>query len=46
MAILEIKNINCFYGNVQSLWDIGMSVEEGEIVALLGVQTARVKRRC
>jgi ABC-type arginine transport system ATPase subunit len=29
MAMLEINNINCFYGNVQALWDVSMNVGEG-----------------
>ena len=40
MALLTIDKLNCFYGNVQSLWDIDMSVEPGEIVALLGANGA------
>jgi len=40
MAMLSIENLNCFYGNVQALWDIEMSVDEGEVVALLGANGA------
>ena len=40
MAMLSIENLNCFYGNVQALWDIQMSIEEGEVVALLGANGA------
>ena len=40
MAILTVENLNCFYGNVQSLWDINIEVEQGEIVALLGANGA------
>ena len=40
MAILTVENVNCFYGNVQSLWDINIDVEQGEIVALLGANGA------
>jgi branched-chain amino acid transport system ATP-binding protein len=40
MTMLEIENINCFYGNVQALWDVSMKVEEAEIVALLGANGA------
>ena len=39
--MLSIENLNCFYGNVQALWDIRMSIEEGEVVALLGANGAR-----
>ena len=35
MPILEIENLNCFYGNVQVLWDVSLKVEKSEIVALL-----------
>ena len=38
--MLSIENLNCFYGNVQALWDIQMSIEEGEVVALLGANGA------
>ena len=38
--MLEIKNLNVFYGNVQVLWDVNMHIEEGEIVALLGANGA------
>ena len=40
MPILEINNINCFYGNIQVLWDVTLNVEEAEIVALLGANAA------
>ena len=40
MAMLSIENLNCFYGNVQALWDLSLTVEEGEIVALLGANGA------
>ena len=38
--MLSIENLNCFYGNVQALWDIKMSIDEGEVVALLGANGA------
>lgn len=40
MTMLEVQNINCFYGNVQALWDVSLKVEEAEIVALLGANGA------
>lgn len=36
MALLEIKNLNTGYGDLQILRDINMEINEGEIVALLG----------
>lgn len=40
MTMLEVQNINCYYGNVQALWDVSLKVEEAEIVALLGANGA------
>lgn len=40
MAILEVKNINASYGNLQVLWDVNLEIEEGKIVALLGANGA------
>ena len=38
--MLSIENLNCFYGNVQALWDVKMRIDEGEVVALLGANGA------
>jgi branched-chain amino acid transport system ATP-binding protein len=40
MTMLEAEKINCYYGNVQALWDVSLKVEQGEIVALLGANGA------
>lgn len=40
MAMLSVESLNVFYGNVQALWNIQMSVDEGEVVALLGANGA------
>ena len=34
--MLEVRNLNSFYGKVQALWDICLDVNETEIVALVG----------
>jgi branched-chain amino acid transport system ATP-binding protein len=34
--LLQIKNLNVAYGDVQVLWEIGLEVYQGEIVALVG----------
>ncbi len=36
MALLEIDDIHTFYGNIEALKGISLSVEEGEIVTLIG----------
>ena len=38
--MLDISNVNTFYGKVQALWDISMCIEEAEIVALVGANGA------
>jgi branched-chain amino acid transport system ATP-binding protein len=34
--MLELEGINVSYGDLQALWDVDLTVEEGEIVALIG----------
>ncbi|MAS34102.1 MAG: ABC transporter ATP-binding protein [Anaerolineaceae bacterium] len=36
MALLEVDNIHAYYGNIHALKGITLSVEEGEIVTLIG----------
>ncbi|RLG84193.1 MAG: ABC transporter ATP-binding protein [Thermoprotei archaeon] len=36
MALLEVDNIDVFYGDTQILWGVSFKVEKGEIVCLLG----------
>ena len=38
--MLEIKNIDVFYGDVQVIWDVSFNVNRGEIVALIGANGA------
>ncbi len=38
--MLELNKINTFYGRLQVLWDITMSIKESEIVALIGANGA------
>ncbi len=33
---LEIQNVNAAYGDIQTLWNVSLEVNEGEIVALIG----------
>ncbi len=38
--MLEIRNIDVFYGDVQVLWDVSFEVKKGEVVALIGANGA------
>lgn len=38
--MLELKNINTFYGNIQALRDVSLTVGDGEIVTLIGANGA------
>ncbi len=38
--LLEIKELNAGYGDIQVLWDINLKIEEGQIVALVGANGA------
>lgn len=38
--MLELKNINVFYGAIHALKDISLNIEEGEIVTLIGANGA------
>jgi branched-chain amino acid transport system ATP-binding protein len=38
--MLEVSNIDAFYGKVQSLWGVSLRVDEKEIVALIGANGA------
>ena len=36
MTLLEVRNAAVFYGDVQALWDVSVTVGEGEFVAVIG----------
>ena len=40
MSLLELDNIHSYYGNIHALMGISMTVEKGEIVALIGANGA------
>jgi len=39
-AILKITNIDVFHGSFQALWDISLEIRRGEMLALIGANTA------
>jgi branched-chain amino acid transport system ATP-binding protein len=34
--VLEVSNIDVFYGDLQALWDVSMTVDDGRVVTLVG----------
>jgi len=36
MALLEVKNIDVFYGDVQVIFGLSLRIEEGEVVSIIG----------
>ncbi len=40
MSYLEIKSLSAYYGKAQALSDISLSVEKGEIIAIVGANGA------
>lgn len=40
MPLLEVKNIDVYYGDTQVLWSVSLAVNKGELVALLGANGA------
>lgn len=40
MAMLEVNNVHVYYGNIHALRGISLTVEEGEIVTLIGANGA------
>jgi len=38
--MLEVRNIDVFYGDVQVLWDVSFEVKKAEVVALIGANGA------
>ena len=36
MALLEVTDMHTYYGNIEALKGVSLTVEEGEIVTLIG----------
>ena len=48
MAMLEIKDIEVYYGMIQAIKGISFEVKEGEVIALIGARSEerRVGKEC
>ena len=40
MSMLEVKNLEVYYGVIQAIKGISFHVEEGEVIALIGANGA------
>jgi branched-chain amino acid transport system ATP-binding protein len=40
MSLLELKDVHSYYGNIHALMGVSLTVEQGEIVALIGANGA------
>ena len=40
MAYLEVRNIDVYYGDVQVIYDLSLTVNEGEVVSIIGANGA------
>jgi len=40
MSLLELEDVNAYYGNIHALMGVSLKVEQGEIVALIGANGA------
>lgn len=38
--MLQVSHVNTFYGKIQALWDVSLSMDGGEVVALVGANGA------
>ena len=38
--MLQVRDIDTFYGNIQALWSVSVNVDDSEVVALVGVNGA------
>ena len=38
--MLELNNVNSFYGNIQALYDVNLYIDAGEIITLIGANGA------
>ncbi|MCX7782951.1 MAG: ATP-binding cassette domain-containing protein, partial [Meiothermus sp.] len=46
MPLLEVKDIHTYYGHIHALKGVSLTVEEGEIVTLIGANGAGKSTTC
>jgi branched-chain amino acid transport system ATP-binding protein len=46
MPMLEVQDIHTYYGNIHALRGVSITVEEGEIVTLIGANGAGKSTTC
>lgn len=39
-TLLQVRNVNIHYGDLQAIWDASMTIEEGKIVSIIGANGA------
>ena len=40
MKLLEVTSLSVFYGDLQALFDVGIAVDAGQTIALIGANGA------
>ena len=45
MAMLEVKDLEVYYGMIQAIKGISFEVNQGEVIALIGANGAGFRRR-
>ena len=38
--LLQVRNVNIHYGDLQAIWDASMNIEEGKIISIIGANGA------
>jgi len=46
MAMLEVKDLQVYYGMIQAIKGISFEVNQGEVIALIGATARERRRRC
>ena len=46
MALLELKDVNTYYGQIHALKGISLEVNQGEVVTLIGTMNGSPPAKC